>query len=263
MSGRLAAAAADFRKGIGYRELWLFLGWRDVKKHYQRSLLGPFWLTLSMGILVGGLGALYSQIFGMDIREYLPFLAVGFIVWGLIGGTLTGACNVYIGAAASVRQVPLPLSVQIFQFTWAQLISFGHNAVIYFVVLVIFGRNPGFVALLFFPALLLMLLNVVFVAMVLGPLCARYRDIPMLMASFIQIAFFMTPIIWSAEQIPARAHLVMFNPFYHLMEIVRKPLLGEVPSVTSWVVCVALTVLVGVVGSLFFARFRSRIAYWV
>ena len=87
----LAALRQDFARGLGLRELWLYLGWRDVQKHYRRTMLGPFWLTLSMGVLVAGLGVLYSQIFSTPIREYLPYIAVGFIVWTLIGTSLNGA----------------------------------------------------------------------------------------------------------------------------------------------------------------------------
>ena len=253
----------DLREGIRLRGLWLFLGWRDVRKHYRRSVLGPFWLTLSLGILVAGLGVLYSQIFRMEISTYLPFLGVGFIVWTLIGNTLNGACSVFIGATASIRQMPLPLSVHIFQFAWAQLISFGHNILIYFLILLIFSINPGFAALLFFPALTLLLLNVVFFTMLLGPISARFRDLPMIVSSLVQVAFFMTPILWSAEQLPERAFFVYGNPFYHFVEISRKPLLGEYPAVDSWVICTLLTALLGVVALAFFARYRARIAYWV
>ena len=258
----LAALRHDFARGIALRELWLFLGWRDIRKHYNRTILGPFWLTLSMGILVAGLGVLYSQILNMPIREYLPYIAVGFIVWTLISGALTAGCGVFINAAASIRQVPLPFSVYLFQFVWAQLLTFCHNFAIYLVILPIFGINPLPAAFFAIPGVALLLVDVVFVTMILGPLCARFRDIPMIVASVVQVAFFMTPIIWSAEVLPERAAFVMLNPFHHLIEIVRKPLLGDMPSLTSWIICLALSAILGVVAVLFFARFRARLAYW-
>lgn len=260
--GRLQAAWQDIRDGIRMRELWLFLGWRDVRKHYRRSVIGPLWLTLSMGIMVAGLGVLYSQIFKMDISEYLPFLAIGFIMWGLISGSINGACTVFSAAASSIRQIRLPLSVYIFQFVWAQLIAFGHNFLIYIAVALIFGINPGWAILLMIPAMVLMTLNAIFSAMILGPLCARFRDIPMIIASVIQVVFFMTPIIWSAKQIPERAVFVDMNPFYHLIEIARDPLLGGTGTLGNWLTCLGITITLGIVAVGFFSRFRSRIAYW-
>ncbi|MFD2237498.1 ABC transporter permease [Aureimonas populi] len=259
---RLSALLSDVRQGIALRELWLYLGWRDVQKHYRRSVLGPLWLTLSMGITVGGLGFLYAQIFQMEISTYLPSLALGFIVWGLIAGSLNGACMVFSNAAASIRQIRLPLSVHILQFAWSQLIAFGHNFIIYLIVIVAFGLNPGWNAVLFIPALCLLTLNCVFVCMILGPFCARFRDIPMIVASVTQVAFFMTPILWSAEQLPERAHFVQLNPFYHFIEISRGPLLGQAVDPTNWVAAIGMTAAIGVVAILFFARFRARVAYW-
>jgi ABC-2 type transport system permease protein len=254
---------ADFGQGLRMGELWLFLGWREVQKHYRRSILGPFWLTLSLGVTVAGLGLLYSQIFGLPVRDYLPFLATGFIVWGLIAGSLNGACTVFIEAAAAIRQVPLPLSVHVFRFVWTQLINFGHNFLIYFLVIAFFAINPGPVVLLAVPGLALMTLNVVWVVMILGPVSARFRDIPMIIGSVVQLAFFLTPILWSAEQIPERATVVGINPFYHFLEITRNPLLGEPPGAVSWTVCSLVTLVLGAVAVSFFARYRARIAYWV
>lgn len=262
VSGRFAAVWNDLREGLRLRELWLFLGWRDVRRHYQRSVLGPLWLTLSMGIMVAGLGVLYSQIFKMDIANYLPFLAIGFIMWGFIGGTITASCTVFSNAAGSIRQIRLPLSVYVFQFVWSQLIAFGHNFIIYIIIALLFGINPGFQVLLMIPALILLALNGVFCAMILGPLCARFRDIPMIVASVIQVAFFMTPILWSATQIPERAVFVNVNPFYHFIEIARDPLLGQTGSLTNWLVCIGVTIALGALALIFFARFRARIAYW-
>ncbi|WP_061976555.1 ABC transporter permease [Aureimonas sp. AU20] len=259
---RMRECVADFSKGLGMRELWLFLGWRDVRKHYQRSVLGPFWLTLSMGLMVLGLGILYSQIFGQAIHDYLPFLAIGFIIWGLISGLIIGACDVYSGAAASVRQVRMPLSIYVFQFVWRQFITFAHNFIIYIVVAIFFGLSPGLNVLMFLPALVLVVLNGFFVTMILAPLCARFRDIPMIVQSVVQIVFFMTPILWDPKLVPQRAVFLQANPFYHFIEIIRAPLLGRVASLENWTICLGLTAVLGFLAFHFFARYRPRIAYW-
>lgn len=259
---RMRECLADFSKGLGLRELWLFLGWRDVRKHYQRSLLGPFWLTLSMGFMVLGLGVLYSQIFKQPIQDYLPFLAVGFITWGLISGLIVGSCDVYSSAASSVRQVRMPLSIYVYQFVWRQIITFGHNFIIYIAVALYFGLWPGLNGLMFLPAFVLITANGFFMAMILGPLCARFRDIPMIIQSVVQIVFFMTPILWDAKQVPERALFLHANPFYHFIEIIRDPLLGHAASLENWGVCLAITLAMGFVAFHFFARYRPRIAYW-
>lgn len=260
---RFSLAVRDLAGGIALHELWLFLGWRDVRKHYSRSLLGPLWLTLSMGVMIGSLGLLYAEIFKMEIHRYLPYIAVGFVLWNLISGSITGACSVFSDAAGFIRQTRMPMSVYMLKFVWAQLITFFHNVVIYVAVAVLFGLWPGAQALLAVPALVLISLNALFATMILGPLSARFRDIPMIVASLVQVTFFMTPIIWSADQLSDRAYLVQFNPFYHLIEIVRDPLLGETVRAGNWIAVLVMTFLHGALAFAFFSRFRSRIAYWI
>lgn len=263
MSDRIRKALFDIGAGFQLSELWLFVGWRDVRKHYQRSILGPFWLTLNMGILVGGLGLLYSQIFGQEIRDYLPLIALGFILWALMGNVINEACSVFLSAPHTIRQVRLPLSVYVYQFVWKHFITFLHNFVIYLVLLVVFARWPGANALLFVPALALYLLNAAFAALLFGTLSARFRDIPILTASVTQIFFFLTPIFWDANVLARRAVFLDVNPFYHFIQIGRLPLLGVAPPLHNWLAAGGLTAVFGTFAILVFARFRARIAYWV
>ncbi|KAB0676031.1 ABC transporter permease [Aureimonas leprariae] len=257
-----AAALRDLRDGMALTELWLYLGWRDVRRHYSRSALGPFWLTLSMGVLIGSLGLLYSRIFGMDIHEYLPFLAVGFIMWNLISGVIGGACHVFTGASGYIRQIRLPLSVHMLKFVWNQLVVFLHNFAIYVVVAIGFGLRPGVGVLLAVPAITLIALNGLFVAMILGPLSARFRDVPMIVGNVVQVMFFMTPVIWHPEQLADRSWFVQLNPFYHFIEIARDPLLGDTVRAGNWIAVLAITAVLGVSATAFYGRFRTRIAYW-
>ena len=92
---------------------------------------------------------------------------------------------------------------------------------------------------------------------------ARFRDIPQIIASFIQIVFFVTPIMWKPEVLRGHVYIADVNPFYHLIEIVRAPMLGAVPSDLNYAVVLAVTVLNLIVAIAFFARFRFRISYWI
>jgi ABC-2 type transport system permease protein/lipopolysaccharide transport system permease protein len=105
--------------------------------------------------------------------------------------------------------------------------------------------------------------NGAFAGLFIGMISARFRDIPQLINSVIQIIFFMTPIMWKPELLGEHAHLAVWNPFYSLIEIVRAPLLGHVPSITSFAIAAMVTAVNLVIAGLFFIRFRSRIPYWV
>ena len=113
------------------------------------------------------------------------------------------------------------------------------------------------------PGLALLLATSVWVALLLGTICARFRDVPQIAASLMQVAFFLTPIIWQPEQIGDRLIFVQINPFFHFIELIRAPLLGNTVTALTWAVTLAIT-LGGWLGTLLFYRlFRARIAYWV
>ena len=148
-----ALALLDLVAGARAPHLWRVLGWQDIRQRYRRSKLGPFWLTISTGVLVGTLGVLYAALFKVEVANYLPFVAVGFLVWGLISGLINDGCAAFIGAGTIIKQVELPLSVHVYRVVWRNFIVFAHNAVIFVVVAVVFSIWPGWTGLLALPGL--------------------------------------------------------------------------------------------------------------
>jgi len=258
-----ALAVEDIVYGLWHWQVWGLMGWQDIKKRYRRSLLGPFWLTLSMGILVGTLGVLYGGLFGIPIDDYLPYITLGFLTWGLISGSITDGCRVFIGSAQFIKQIEFPFSTFVYWMLWRNFIIFGHNFVIYLIVAVVFGIWAGAAALLVLPGLVLVAANAVWVGLLLGMVCARFRDVPQIVTSLLRPVFFLTPIIWKPELLGKRMGFVDMNPFFHFIELVRAPLLGAVPETLTWTVVLAITAGGWFVTFLFFRRFRSRIPYWV
>ncbi len=258
-----ALALRDLAEGLAHWPLWGLMGWQDIKQRYRRSVLGPFWLTLSMGILVGSLGVLYGVLFGVPIDDYLPFLALGFLGWGLISGIINEGCTVFIESEHLIKQVKLPFSAFVFRLIWRHLIVFAHNFVIYLVVAVAFGIWPGAAGLLLLPGLVLVAVNAVWISLLFGMICARFRDVPQIVTSLLQVAFFLTPIIWMPELLGNRIAFVYVNPFFHFVELLRAPLLGQVPTPLTWAVVFAATAGGWFVTLLFFQRFRGRISYWL
>ena len=118
-------------------------------------------------------------------------------------------------------------------------------------------------ALLVLPGLVLVAANAVWVGLLLGMVCARFRDVPQIVTSLLRPVFFLTPIIWKPELLGKRMGFVDMNPFFHFIELVRAPLLGQVPAPLTWTVVLAITAGGWLVTFLFFRRFRSRIPYWV
>ncbi len=258
-----ALAVADLVAGLEHWRLWGLLGWQDIRQRYRRSVLGPFWLTLSMGVLVGTLGFLYGALFKIEVADYLPFLALGFLAWGLISGIITDGCSAFIGCEHFIKQIKLPFSTFVYRVLWRNLIILAHNFAVYVVVAITFGIWAGWAGLLLIPGLALIVATAVWVGLLFGMVCARFRDVPQIVTSLLRVAFFLTPIIWKPEMLGRRTGFVDANPFYHFIELVRAPLLGQVPGALTWAVALGVTVGGWLVTFLFFRRFRNRIPYWV
>lgn len=256
-------AINDILEGVSLWPLWVRLGWNDILQRYRRSLLGPFWLTASMAIMVIALGVLYAELFKTPVHDLLPFLCVGLLIWNLLASFLTEAGSLFTGSESYIKQIRLPYSAYVYRSAWAKLIIFFHNFVIYFGVLLYFQIWPGAAALLAIPGLALVVINGALASLWIGIVSARFRDIPQVIASLVQIVFFITPIFWKPDLLKTRTYIADLNPAFHLIEIVRQPLLGAMPSEKSYLAVLLITAInLGVTG-FFFVRFRSRIAYWV
>lgn len=256
-------ALDDIGKGWQARELWGTMGLRDAQRRYRRSFLGPFWITISMGVMVAALGLLYGTIFHMELSNYLPYLSCGFVLWGLIANVIQDGTRAFISSDNLMRQLRVPVSIYVYRAIWSNLITFAHNIWIYIIVSLWFSLFPGWVALLTIPALFIFIVNALWIGLLLGLLSARFRDIPLIVANIVQVMFFITPVIWKPSMLPSRALFLELNPFYHFMEILRAPLLGSVPSADNWIVVIAITAIGWGITLLFYTGYRWRIAYWV
>lgn len=262
-ASQTALAWLDLVRGARAAHLWSLLGWQDVRRRYRRSRLGPFWVTISMGVLVAALGTLYGALLRAELAEYVPFLALGFIVWTLISGLITEGCDAFVGADAIIKHVGLPLSIHVYRVVWRNLLIFCHNVTIFAVVVLVFPVRPGWAGLLAVPGLVLLCASGLAVGLMLGLVAARFRDVPPIVESVLRIAFFVTPIIWMPALLPRRAELILFNPLFHFLEVVRGPLLGQPPGLVSWVVVLGVAAGSWLAAFALFRRYRRRIAYWV
>ena len=259
----LARAVADLVRGARMKPLWGRLGWHDVRRRYRRTVLGPWWITMSTGLMIALLGLVYGGLLRSSVSRYLPYVAVGVVVWGLLGAVVKEGCQVFTGARGIVLERSLPLSLHVYRMVWRNVLVFGHNVVLLPVVAAAWGAWPGWTALWAVPGLVAVGVNGVWVGLVCGTVAARFRDVPPMVDSVMRVAFLGTPIIWTPELLPGRAWLVQFNPFHHLLEVVRAPLLGEVPSAASWLAVGGITLAGWAVALALYAHCRGRIAYWV
>jgi len=256
-------AIQDMIEGACSWRMWGLLGWLDIRQRYRRSKIGPLWITISMGAMIAGIGYFYPTLLHASIPRYLPFLSLGFIVWALLSGIVNDDCLAFIGAESIIKQIKLPLTLHVLRVVWRNLILFAHNMIIYVLVATYFGVWPGWSLLLLIPGLVLVCLNGVSMGLLLGSVSARFRDVPQIVVSILQVFFFLTPIFWQPETLSRQSWLLDLNPFYYFLEVVRGPLLGEPLSAQIWLVAIVLTVCGWLAAFLMYSQVRRRIAYWL
>jgi len=260
---QLDLAVDDLQSGISSWRLSHFLAWQDIKQRYRRSTLGPIWMTLSFGIQIFTMGFLSAALFGARLEKSFPYVCAGMLLWGLITTTVSDGAGLFVASARYITQIKCPLSVFLIQAIWRNIMIAGHNVAIYVAIALYFVVIPSPSLILWPLGLLLVVVCLSWMALVAAVVSARYRDVPLIIANIFAVLFWLTPLIYFPEQLGRKRFIADYNPFTHMIALVREPLLGASPTLNDWLVVLVLAV-AGWIGTfLFFARFRSRIVYWL
>jgi ABC-2 type transport system permease protein/lipopolysaccharide transport system permease protein len=258
-----AEARLDLTRGFFKSWMWSAMAMQDIRLRYRGSILGPFWLTISTLIMVAAMGVIYARLFHMDVAHYLPFLTIGLITWQFISSLINEGCQTFTAVQSVIQQVPLPFSIYAWRTVYRNLIVLAHSVLVIPLVLITFQIKIGWSAITVLPAIAIIALNGTWLSILLGMISARYRDIPPIVTNFVQVLFFVTPIFWPPEALGPWQGVLTLNPLFAAVDVVRAPLIGVAPYPYSWLTLISVTV-IGWAGTFaFFARFRSRIAYWV
>jgi lipopolysaccharide transport system permease protein len=262
-SKQLDSAIEDLKAGVLSWRLSHFLAWQEIKQRYRRSILGPIWMTLSFGVQISTMGFLNAFLFGTALSKSLPYVCAGMLLWALITQTINDGAGLFIASARYITQIKCPLTLFLLQTVWRNVIIAAHNLAIYLCVAVFFTVVPSASLLLCPLGIFLVLLCLSWMAFVAGIISTRYRDVPLMISNILAILFWFTPLMYFPEQLGRHRFIADYNPFTHMLALVRDPFVGMTPSLSDWLTVLAITV-VGWIGTiLFFARFRARIVYWL
>lgn len=256
-------ALRDLQEGARLLPLAWSLGWLDIRLRYRGSILGPFWLTLSTGVMVAAMGYLYSNIFHTDVHSYLPYLALSLVLWGFISTVVSESCSAFTDSENVIRAMRMPYFLFAQRVLIRNTLILAHNILVIVVVFAIFQSWPGWRSVFVVPGLTVWAVDSMAVTLTLGTFCTRFRDIMPIVGSLLQIAFFITPVFWHASQLGAAQRVLPLNPFFDLLEIVREPLLNAWPGPGVWLGVLGYSALLIVVAALLFTRARNRIAFWI
>jgi ABC-2 type transport system permease protein len=260
---QIALALRDVANGLRDWRVWTFMAQHEIRQRYRRSTLGPLWLTLGLGVNVIAISTIWSHLFVLDPREFVPYLTLGMMVWNLIVGMVVEGCHSFTAAAGYITQTNRPLSTYAFQTIWRNYLIVAHTFLVYVGVALVFQLGPNLNTLWLLPALPVVIFATSWPPILLGILSARFRDIPLIIQNVVTVAFFLTPVLWHADQLGDRAYFAVLNPLTHIIELVRMPLLGDPLTSQNWVMALGTGAVGWAVTLLVFARSRARVPYWL
>ncbi len=261
-----AIGTHSFVKSRKVLRLGLMLGWQDLRQAYRRSALGPFWMTISMAIQVLAMSLVFSLIFKIELRDYLPWLTCSTVLWTFFSSTISESTSSLFAADSIIKQIPISSHVFTVRVIWKNAMTLAHNAVILPLVFLVFPIELKATILLFIPGMILASVNLFWIGTLAGLVCARYRDMAPIISSILVMAYYATPILWQPGALGDSeiAHwLLGLNPLYHIFQVVRQPILGQVPTVENWVGATSLGIIGLWLAFLAVKKFRSQIPYWV
>jgi ABC-type polysaccharide/polyol phosphate export permease len=257
-------ATDDIRRSIEQYQIWFYLALDDIFARYRNTILGPLWNAAYIVAQALALSLVFGGVFHMSLHTLMPFILSGMVGWALGPATILECAGLLIWFAGTIKTQNFPFLFYAFRVVARAGLMFLHNLVALFIVLPLFGHVP-LMSFMLVPAVgLVMLLTAPF-CMLLGMLCARFRDIQMLVANFSNVLFLVTPIVWmpSATAGARSASYLIYNPFFYVVDLIRQPILNEVPPLQDWLVCGGIAATGWALCFLCLSAFRARIAFWV
>ena len=265
MKAETARTIHDIVRSAGLWHIWLRLGMQDVRLKFRRSALGIGWIFVNLAVLVSSIGFIYTNLLGQDTREFIPYLTIGMILWGYLTSSIVDGGNAFVNSEGYIKQISLPIYVYVFRFFVSISMTTLIAMLAYLIVAVLYAVPLGAGTLLAIPGLLMVMLTSLLLVTIFAHLNARFRDVAHMASVGMQVLFYVTPVIFPAELLRGRADLsfvVNLNPLYHLLEVVRRPLLSNGPAdAQSYLAAGMVIVLLTTVAAVVIATNQRRIVY--
>ncbi len=241
---------------------WFFLAWYDFKIPYQRTIIGPLWQMLQVGVWVAGLTIIFNQTEGRTTNYYIQYITCGVVFFGFISSIMTASPNLFLQYSQDILNIPMPLFIYVYRMVALNVLNLLFQLPVVFLVIVLVA-NVNRYTLLSIPALLAYFITAIWVTLLLAILGSRFKDLKYTIASIMRLLFFFSPIFWVPVKGSFRETIAFLNPLTYFLEIIRSPLLGQLPSTAAWRNVLVINLFGIVITLAAFLSCRRRIPFWL
>ena len=243
----------------------LVWAWLDTKCQYRRSKVGPLWETINVAVMIAAISLVSSGLFGGKMEDLIGYIGLGLIIWSAIAGLVVDGCGTFVRNVGHILASNISVDLYVGRTLFKNFITFGHHILLYSLVGIALGLIP---------------IDMDCVALdtrhctsarqwILGyhrscvHLCAVSRrrtncaqSAPDCIPSYASV------LELSADRAQSAVHGGL-QLLFHFLQIIRLPLLGEIPSGRTYLIVFATTVLGYVVAAGVYYRMRRRLAFFV
>lgn len=249
------------------RYFWTHLAFSDLRSRWRRSFFGIFWSLLQPLGMTLLLAFVFSKMFHADITKYAPYILSGLLVWEFVMANVVGGSLSFVQADAYIKQCRHPLAIYTLRTVLSSLIVLALASIPLFIWTVIaLPQNIGWcwlAALSIFPVLALIAWPL---ATLLAYIGVRFRDVPHAMGLVMQALWFVSPVYFEAKMFRSGGlgALVDYNPVYHVLQLMRAPLLnGEWPTAMNYLFAFSFAAVLTLLAALLGRQSERKVIFYL
>lgn len=254
----------DFRELWQFRELFLFMSWRDIKVKYKQTILGFIWVILQPLVLMLIFSTLWMKVMKVEIPgiPYPVFAYSGLILWGLFSSGISGAGESMISNSNIIKKVYFPRIIIPSSAVIVALFDFLITLVLYGVMLVWFDLDISISRLILFMtcSVLLTLISSLGIGLIIASATIKYRDFRYIVPFFLQALFFVSPVVYPLSLYNSETVklILSVNPLAGAINLSRSGLTGA-PAEWNLILLSSFTAVVLLIAGLtMFSRMESQ-----
>jgi len=254
----------DFYDAIKKFKIWISLSKFDIIKRYKRSLIGPWWITLSTFFLILGISLLYSIILNQDFKTHIFNLSINLIIWIFIRESIVDSCQSLIESKNLIMNEQFNIIVFALRVILRNLIIFAHNTLIIFLLLLFLkDKFELYGVLLFFLNLFLLVLFLIPICISVSLISTRFRDFQMIVTNIMQLLFFISPILFTKQLVSNVEWIININPFAMLMLLISESLTENKINLDYFFYIIFYFLFFYFFNLKIYSYYKKKITYWL
>lgn len=251
-----------FKNLYNYREFLKTSIKKEFRGKYKKSFLGVLWSFLNPLFQLVIYALVFPFILKNNVENYTVFLIVALFPWNFFNLSIIQSAACIVTNGGIIKKVYFPREILPIATSTSNLINFLISSILVFLALFISGIGLTKAVVVLPLIILIQYILQLGLSFILSAITVYVRDVEYLINVLMMLAFYLSPIVYSADMIPSK-YLPLFklNPMFHIIKYYRDILYyGKIPEMGSVLLLLLVCIIILVVGYLIFRKLEKRFA---